>query len=274
MVRRRVGLDYALSSHDRLGSVGDDSQAISRAERVAREARRRLPRRVAVEDGTPYLFFAAAAMHAVRLLKDEVSLARDGRWSNIRILGRSLTEAWLWGNCFLLGGEEAVERFISEDAHHQGRLAFGWDHVVDQLPEVEELDLDIGEVPTLEDVDEVSPNVRALAEQVGGLREAAGIAGGVAVAEYEVFYRWESANAVHTTFDLLARYLDPGMSGGPVSILSQPAETDFCNAEGPRYLLGDARKVADLVLLLERHRGEEPVTEVSAALGVSFTWTV
>jgi hypothetical protein len=85
-----------------------------------------LPTELPFDENTKTTTFALAAIRRMADLIDaELRLAKENRHSVTRVLGRSVIELWLYANDFLLGGEEAIDRFFYEDADQQARLEHG-----------------------------------------------------------------------------------------------------------------------------------------------------
>jgi hypothetical protein len=122
-----------------------------------------------------------------------------------RILGRTLSEFWLYGQHFLLDGARAVEELLKEDQRHQGTLEVGHNQVWQQLESHR-----AGGIDTRTGYEEPNsarrPDLSELAIRLRALREEHGYKGGITLVRYSLSYRWDSAHDVHPTFDLLSRY--------------------------------------------------------------------
>jgi hypothetical protein len=91
----------------------------------------------------------AATRHAANLLGAELHLATGGYWSLTRVLGRSVTEAWLWANLLFLGGEPEVQRLADEHANRQHGLAKGAAVIWDELESAKADGIDLRKLVTV-----------------------------------------------------------------------------------------------------------------------------
>jgi len=228
-----------------------------------------LPSEIDVDDSNVgEVFGVAATRHAANLLSGELDLAVAGRWSLTRLLGRSITESWLWANLLLLDGEGGIERLMAEDANHQHRLATGHNALWDRLESGRSDRKDLRGLSVVPSGEWRRPNIQSLAHDVRSLRERRGLGGGIAEVSYELVYRWESVHDVHVGFDLLSRYLAE-LTSSAATVLAEPEEEDVNHFRGPDSLHQDARLVLDLVgvYLIAVGRGGE-VAAVANAISV------
>lgn len=190
------------------------------------------------------MFGVAAVRHGANLLSAEADLGIAGRWSVTRLLGRAVTEAWIWANLLFLDGDAAVEQLMAEDANHQHRLRRGHEAIWDRLESKRLNGIDLRTGDKVPSGDWCPPNIRERAQRVRSLREASGIGGGIADVAYELIYRYESVHDVHIGFDLLSRYLgDLTVAKG--TVVARPGPEDINAFRGPEALAQDVRLVAD-----------------------------
>src|SRR5665213_106907 len=193
-------------SHDILGAMVDERLA-TMIDVLLKSGRKQLavPFEATPETVPNEAFSLACIARCADLLEGELLLYNGGQWSLARILGRTLTEFWLYGQHFLLDGDRAVEEFMEEDQRHQATQEFGHNQVWEQLESHR-----AGGIDTRTGYEEPTtarrPNLSVLAGRVRELRDEQGYSGGIAVVRYNLSYRWDSAVDVHPTFDLLRRY--------------------------------------------------------------------
>lgn len=204
----------------------------------------------------------AAVRHAANLLGGEAELGAAGRWSVTRLLGRAVTESWLWANLLFLDGDAAVEQLIAEDVNHQHRLKLGHEAIWDRLESKRPGGVDLRTATQVPSGDWTHPNIRDRAQRVRVVREEHGLGGGIADVAYEMIYRYESTHDVHIGFDLLGRYLGD-FSASRGTVVAQPGPEDIDAFRGPEALLQDARLVADAVGVYLKAYGR--ATELDAA---------
>jgi len=192
------------------------------------------------------VFGVAATRHAASLLAAELYLAQGGYWSLTRVLGRSVTEAWLWANLLFLGGEPELQRLVDEHANRQHRLAKGAAVIWDELESTRTDGIDLRDLVTVPEGTYRQPNISDLAHDVARLREDHQVGRGVALVAYEVTYRTESNRDVHISFELLARYLADFTTAG-ATVLRQRGPDDMNDLRGPGSLHQDSILVADAI---------------------------
>jgi hypothetical protein len=196
-----------------------------------------------ISDGVAMLGIAAIR-HGSNLLGGELELASANRWSLTRVLGRQITESWLWANALLLDSEAAFDRLMLADGKQQYLRNKGFTKIWDTLESRRPGGLDLRDPSSVPAKGE-HVDLGALAEDVQRLREASGLQGGVAVVSYELQYRLESREDVHVTFDLLGRYIDHSKSRG--NVLAMPGVDDINDFRGPESLNLDAGLIADVI---------------------------
>jgi hypothetical protein len=192
-----------------------------------------------------HVFGVAAVRHAANLLAGERDLAIADHWPLTRLLGRALTEAWLWANVLLLGGDAAVPRLFGEDANHKYRLEKGRGRLWDRLESLRTDGVDLRGMTTVPSTG-LRPDIAELARQARALREEHGLGGGIAEVAYEMIYRWESVHDVHVGLALLIRYVGDFSPEG-ATVRRQPGQEDVDAFRGPDALRHDAMLVADAV---------------------------
>ena len=208
----------------------------------------------------------AATRHAANLLGAELHLATGGYWSLTRVLGRSVTEAWLWANLLFLGGEPEVQSLADEHANRQHGLAKGAAVIWDELESAKADGIDLRKLVTVPEGTYRQPNISDLAHSVARLREEHHCGRGVALVAYEAIYRTESNSDVHISFELLARYLAEFTTSG-ATVLRQPGPDDINDLRGPLSLHHDCLMVADAIGLYLLATGrEDDLERVKATL--------
>ena len=228
--------------------------------------------KVPLDESTKALVFALAAIRRMAdLIEAELSLAGRGRHSVTRVIGRSVIELWLYANDLLLDGDEALDRLFGEDAGHRSRLEHGRRMVWERLESRRPGGIDLQD-PAFVRGERIDPNIEVLAQRVHSLREARGIGGSIAEVRYQLQYRWDSAQDVHVTVDLL--FKDMELDPDEARILRRPLdELDLTPFRGPDSVHDDARLLADILgvylKMADRESDLERLKAQLAAVGES-----
>ena len=193
----------------------------------------------------------AAIRHGSNLLGGELDLVSADRWSLTRVLGRQITEAWLWANALFLDPTHAFDLLMLADAKQLFLREKGAKEIWEKLEKHRAGGIDLRNPSSVPP--EGRQDLAALADDVHRLREASGLKGGIAVVSYQMHYRWESSRDVHVTFELLGRYLDIDKPG---TVRSVPGPDDVESFRGPESLHRDTSLIADAVAVYLHATGQ------------------
>jgi hypothetical protein len=225
-----------------------------------------VPTELPMDEISMAILFALAAIRRMADLIDvELRLALQDCHSVTRVLGRCVTELWLYGNELLLNGEDALERLFGEDADQQARLEHGRRMVWDRLESQRDGGIKMHDADFIAGERERA-NVEALAIRVRALREGRGLGGGIAEVRYELDYRYDSAHDVHVGVDLLFRYLGLG-EGDLARVFKEPCDEDSSPSRGWDSVYNDTRLLADILgVYLEVAERHEELAELRSRL--------